>query len=172
MQRFYFILILFPFLFLGCDKGPPVLFEITTESEFIVPPGLDNIRTHIFILNGIRTNIDLFITEEARNAVDAVYARDALIQPRITEFDFRLVNMIAINVWDPAFPDDKREVFFMDRLNNNNRERLPLFSSLSEVKDILLNPTFDAEVKIRFATFTPTEIISNLTMNFVANGKQ
>ena len=157
---------------MSCSTGPPSLFEITTEANFLVPAGLDNIRTHTWPLQNIRTNIDLLTQGVERELIDGVFAREAIIESPFVNFDFRLVNMVAINVWDPQKPEDKREVFFMDRRNNNTRERLPLFSSLSEVKDILLNPTFDAEVKIRFATFTPTEIESRLTMNFVANGKQ
>ena len=165
-------LFLFLVSLLSCSKEAPTLFRIETEAAFVIAPGLDNIRTHIWPLRNIRTNIGAITTSSTRELVEAIYGNTAVIQAPFVNFDFRQVNMVTINIWDPRNPDDKREVFFMDRRNNNRSEELQLFSSLSEVKDILLNDTFDAEVRIRFLTFTPTEIESRLSMNFVANGKR
>ncbi|MDG2450520.1 MAG: hypothetical protein P8M34_12805 [Saprospiraceae bacterium] len=166
------VLLLIIVSFLSCTKDAPTLFRIEAEAAFVIAPGLDNIRTHIWPLRNIRTNIGTLASESTRELVDGIYANTAVVQSPFVNFDFRQINMASINIWDPQNPEDKREVFFMDRQNNNRREELQLFSSLSEVKDILLNDTFDAEVKIRFLTFTPTEIESRLIMNFVANGKR
>ncbi len=166
------VLLLIIVSLLSCTKDAPTLFRIEAEAAFVIAPGLDNIRTHIWPLRNIRTNIGTLASESTRVLVEGIYANTAVVQSPFVNFDFRQINMASINIWDPQNPEDKREVFFMDRQNNNRREELQLFSSLSEVKDILLNDTFDAEVKIRFLTFTPTEIESRLIMNFVANGKR
>lgn len=166
-KLFLLLLILFS---LSCTSDRPVLFEINTEARFSIAPGLDNIRTHTWPLNGIRTNIAAIGEASNTDLIEGIFANRALIEAPFIDYDFRLVNEIQINIWKPGSPQDKLEVFFMDRRNNRNREQLELFSSLSEVKEILLNDTFDGEIKIRFAGFTPAEIDSRLTMNFVAHG--
>jgi len=166
------VMFLISLSFLSCSKEAPTLFRIETEAAFVIAPGLDNIQTYIWPLRNIRTNISSLTNEATKELVEGVFANTAVIRAPFSNFDFRQVNMAVINIWDPQNPEDKREVFFMDRQNNNRSEELQLFSSLSEVKDILLNDTFDAEVKIRFLTFTPSEIESRLVMNFVANGKR
>ncbi|MEE9373932.1 MAG: hypothetical protein V3V00_12850 [Saprospiraceae bacterium] len=166
------VIFLLSLSFLSCTKNAPILFEIETEGAFVVAPGLDNIQTHIWTIKNIRTNVNALTNETTRDLVEGMFASTAVIEAPFTDFDFRLVNMVTINIWDPNNPNDKREVFFMDRRNNNQREELQLFSSLSEVKDILFKDRFDAQVKIRFATFTPTIIESRLKMNFIANGKR
>lgn len=157
--------------YISCSSEPPTLFEVNTDTVFIIPAGLDNFRTHTFILRNIPTRISSQVTTSNEDAISGIFPNRANIRAPFINFDFRLVNSVIINIWDSANPEDKREVFFMDILNNRNSDQLQLFSSLSEVKDILLNDTFNAEVRIIFRSFTPTEIESRLTMNFVAHGR-
>ncbi len=165
------LLLLFSLFYLSCFNEPPTLFNLTTESEFNIPAGLDNFQTHTFFMRNVPTRIHSYVNSSNTDAISGIFANRANIEALFTNFDFSFVRMAVINIWAPGFPEDKKEVFFMDLLNNQGREELQLFSSLSNVKDILLNDTFDAEVRLLFRGFTPTAIESRLTMNFVAHGK-
>ncbi len=166
------LIILFSFFCLGCSNEPPTLFELNTESKFTISAGLDNFRTHTFIMRNIPTRINSVFSLNNENLISGIFASRARIEAPFVNFDFSLINTVIINIWDPRFPEDKKEVFFIDLFNNRNHKDLQLFSSLSEVKDILLNNTFDAEVRILFKAFTPTEVESILRMNFVAHGQR
>ena len=158
--------------YLSCTNERPVLFEINAESEFVISPGLDNLQTFTWTMNNIPTRIGIISNARDEDLIEGIFANRAEVKAPFVNFDFTLINSVVINIWEPGKREDKKEVFFMDQFNNRNKERLQLFSSLSEVKDILLNDTFDAEIRIRFRAFTPTEIKSQLTMNFVAHGKR
>ena len=166
------LMVAFSILFLGCSNEPPTIFEVNTESTFVIPAGLDNFRTHTFIIRNIPTRINTVFDESNEDLVAGIFPNRAEVRAPFVNFDFTLIQSAIINIWSPQDPDGKKEVFFMEFVTNQNRSELQLFSSLSEVKDILLKNTFDAEIKLIFRTFTPTEIESRLSMNFVAHGRQ
>ena len=57
-------------------------------------------------------------------------------------------------------------------INFSGVEELRLFSSLSEVKDILLQDFVDIEVRLNFRRTTIQEIDARLNLNFVAYGPE
>lgn len=164
--------ILFLLFQLSCSNEPPTLFELNTEVRLELPPGLDNFNTHILIINNIPSRIKSVFDPANADLISGIYASRAVFTSSIgTQFDFSIIHSVVVNIWDPRKPQDKMEVFYMDLFNNQGGKDLQLFSSLADVKEILLNDTFDAEVRIVFRAITPAALDSRLTMNFVAHGK-
>ena len=143
------------------------------EADFSMRAGLNNLDTHYFIIRGVPTfSANYANSAEARDAIGEILPNRAEINARFSQIDWSIVQEVSI--WAQSVSDSsiKKEIFYQDRINFGNVEELQLFSSLSEVKDILLQDNVTLEVRVRLRRITPQEIDTRLTMNFVANGRQ
>ena len=170
MQRVVIISMIF--LFLGCSTERDVLFEMNIEVDFKIFPGLSNLDTHYFILERVPTRINNYIQANNREIIGKILPNRAEITSRFNTIDFSIVREISVWAISSSNPDLRKEIFYQNRIKFSEQNELRLFSSLSEVSDILLEDEFDLEIRLNFRTFTPTEIDSRLRMNFIVNGAQ
>jgi len=141
------------------------------QASLVIPPGLNNFDTHIFIIRDVPTGARSFFTDSINeDQVEAILPNRAQLNTVFNNIDWAIVREISIQAVSAADPSIRREIFWHDRINPNTIEELRLFSSLSEVKDILLQDRMTLEVRLNFRQTTRAEVESRLTMNFVANG--
>ena len=164
--------ILLSMFFLRCGTSVDALFIMNLEADFTIQPGLNTFDTHYFLINNVPTRASTYIGQGVTSdQINQVLPNRAELNGRFDAIDWGIVREIEILISTPGNPNNKKEVFYHDRVNFENVNELRLLSSLSEVKDILFEETVDLEVRIRFRATTPIEIDSRLTMNFVVNGK-
>lgn len=174
--KFYF----FGFLFLAlslstirCGSNVDPLFIMQLEARFVIQPGLNSFDTHYFTLTQVPTRIKNYLGQGVDvSEIDRILPNRAELNAQFNNIDWgivREIQVLAVSVKDPSI---KKEIFYHDRVNLDNVNELRLLSSLSEVKDILLQELFHLEIRLNFRRPTPVEIDSRLTMNFVVNGKE
>lgn len=155
----------------GADVEP--LFTIDVEAEFILPPGLNTFDTHYFRINNVPTRAKNFLGANFdKSAIGRISANRAELNARFSNIDWSIVREISIHAISPLNPEVSKEIFYHDRVEFQGVKELQLLSSLSEVKDILVEDIMTLEVRINFRRTTPEEIESLLTMNFVVNGAE
>ena len=159
-------------LLISCSKSDQILFEMNVEAEFVIQPGLGTLDTHYFTINQVPTRIKTYVPSGDFLAIGKILPNRAEIRSHFDPFDFSIVQEVSIWAISARDPNLRKEIFYQDRVNFSEQKELRLFSSLSEVSDILLEDEFDLEVRLRFRTFTPTETQTRLTMNFLVNGIQ
>jgi hypothetical protein len=166
------ILLLLAFIFIGCTSDKPFLFDMDIEAEIEVGAGLNTLDTHYFLIRRVPTRIQTYLTGLDESIIGEILPRRAEIIAPFDNIDFGIVQEVSI--WAVSITDSelRKEIFYQDRINLNDQKELRLFSSLSEVKDILLNDHVDLEVRFKFRAFTPTQIETRLIMNFLVNGKE
>lgn len=142
------------------------------EAEIEVGAGLNTLDTHYFLIRRVPTRIQTYLTGLDESIIGEILPRRAEIIAPFDNIDFGIVQEVSI--WAVSITDSelRKEIFYQDRINLNDQKELRLFSSLSEVKDILLNDHVDLEVRFKFRAFTPTQIETRLIMNFLVNGKE
>ena len=167
-------IIVFVFLItlVSCSKSDEILFEMNLEAEFTIQPGLGTLDTHYFTIRSVPTRIRNYLPSGDFTAIGRILPNRAEIRSFFDPFDFSIIQEVSIWAISASDRDLQKEIFYQDRINFNEQKELKLFSSLSEVSDILLEDEFDLEVRIRFRSFTPAETQTRLTMNFLVNGIQ
>lgn len=166
MPKYFFgILLLFSFG-ISCTDNTPALFNMQMEVDFTIPAGLNTLDTHVFILRNVPTRVQSYIGNANRDNITRVLANRARLTGLFTAIDYAIIDQITIDVINQEDPEDLREVFWMSPVPLNQEGDLNLFSSLSEVKEMMLQETADFEVAIRFRTFTSRPLESRLFMDF------
>jgi len=159
-------LVVFCVLLFGCSKSSEAIFDINIETFFTIPAGLNSIDTHFFIIRDVPTRISSINPNATPDNISSVKANRGRLAGRFSNIDFRFVDRVAITAISQSDPDFRREIFWMDFVPLEQTGDLELFSSLPEVKDILLEELIDLEIKLTFRTFTPTSIDSRVFLNF------
>lgn len=158
--------------FVSCGSGGDKLFDIEIETDFTIAPGLNTLDTHYFILRRIPTRFNNYLGSIGPDAVGQVLPTRARLEAPFSQIDWSMVREVSIWATSINDPSLKKELFYQDRIELKEQQDLKLFSSLSEVKDIMMEEYFHLEIRFKFRTFTPTEIDTRLTMNFVVNGTE
>ena len=170
-MRYYYLFILY-LLFNSCTDTPDALFQISTEASFDIAPGLNNIETFIFPISQVPTNFAALSGGVDPNTIGSIQPSRATISAPFVAFDWSIVREVSVRAISPRNPELNREIFFQDQISLNNQNELRLFSSLSDVREILIGETFNLEVRFNFRNITPAEIPSRIEMNFLANGTE
>lgn len=174
MRSFFFLLMVLgtgSIFFSACGSGGDPLFEMPIEAQFDIPAGLDNFQTHYFIIRRVPTFAQRYGISE-RDGVERINAGRGLLAAQFNAVDWGSVREISIHISGSNDLENGKEVFFQDRIDFSGVEELRLFSSLSEVKDILLQDFVDIEVRLNFRRITIQEIDARLNLNFVAYGPE
>lgn len=166
MPKYFFGFLLFFGFGISCTDSTPALFNMQMELDFTIPAGLNTIDTHVFILSNVPTRVQSYLGNADRESISRVLANRARLTGQFTSIDYTIVDQITIDVINKDDPEDLREVFWMSPVPLNQQGDLNLFSSLSEVKELILQETADFEIAIRFRSFTSRPLESRLFMDF------
>lgn len=160
--------ILVSLILISCGADDPVLFTMDMEVDFEIPAGLNTIEKHFFEVKNVPTRSNLY-GSNLQN-VSRIHAHDAILGGRITVADFGIVDRVSVWMISRQDPTLRREIFFQEFVDFDHRGELPLFSSISEVQDIIRDDFVDLEIQLIFRSFTPQLLDSRLRMNFKAYG--
>ena len=167
MRKIIFIL----FLSIGlssCADSLDSAFDIDMETFFVIPAGLNSIDTHVFEISNVPTFVRTNLPGSAIEDVTSVRANTAILTGRFTSIDFRIIERITIDVVSTVDNELDREAFFMTFIPIDQEGDLALFSSLPELREILLNETVNLRFTINFKSFVPSDIETRVLLNFKA----
>lgn len=157
-------------LFSSCGSTEDALFDIELQADFVVPAGLNNIETHFFILRDVPTQIQSYlnINNAMPEDIGRILANRARITGQFSNIDFRIIERVS--VWAISSSDSglRREAFFLDFVPSNQEGDLQLLSSISNVREIVLEDTFDLEIQITFRNISAAILESRIFMTFSA----
>ena len=156
----------------SCSDTPDPLFQLNAEADFNLVPGLNTFETFYFPIDRIATNYDLLSNGVDPVLVSSIQPSRAIISAPFIDFDWSIVREVSVWAISVKDPELRAEVFFQDRINFNEQNELRLFSSLSDVKEIMMEDSFNLEVRFNFRNITPAQIRCRIEMNFIANGTE
>lgn len=140
MNRLYFLLLFVPLFLASCKKKDErILFEVPYEFDFELSAGLSTFQRHSLEVLNISTKLDSLLSfnnlsEENINEIQGQEARFTMIIP---SGDYSFFQEISVFVFDPV-TQEKREIFFHDRVQQNTGDQLQLIPALTNVRDIML----------------------------------
>lgn len=166
------------FLLVSCREEENSLFQVRNQVEFLLPAALNTIDTHFFrpanLVNGSTnnvTNFDLFNTDpefKSDPSLITIQANRAVLRSRFGE-NLGFINSVSVWLYPADSPIDSnegKEVFFMDFVNQNNINEIPLLPALSNVSDIITDELMVVEVRIQPRQLSNFNIDVELEMDY------
>lgn len=169
MRLFLFFTVL-GLLAMSCNNREKELFTVEMETRLNIPGGLDNILTHVFVIQDVPSTLEAFAEQKgfSLDNIDRVNSSIARLEGVFEAVDYSNVDRIAINIRKDDDISSAREIFFQETIPLNHSGPLQLFGSLSDIKPYLVDEIFDLEIEIRFKAPTTQLLENRLIFSFVA----
>lgn len=156
---------------LSCRKGDDTLYLATKDNliaEFTIPVGLNNLETHYFKIK----NVDLFLKETlaANNLLGDNYkisGSKARLVNRLGQIDLSSMAEVTVDAVSINDASQRRELFYQTDIPFAFRNELKLFTSLTEISDLLVDDKINLEVGIRFRSFSSIPVDLDLEFGYV-----
>ncbi len=154
----------------SCRNGADEAFSFTHETQFNVPSGLDNILTHIFVIENLPSTFEAAAAQNGLTAdqIISVTSSTGEFIGRFESNDYSNILRVAVNLVDPTGEFDTREIYFQENIPLNHNGPLQLFGTLSDVKDLIAQPTHNLEIELTFKSPTSLTLENRFIYNFVA----
>jgi len=167
-MRHLFLVIITSICVSSCGDDQRAAFDIDIDTFFVVPAGLNSLESWVFEINNIPTFIEAISPGATPENISSVKANRGYLTGRFSNIDFSIVERISIVASSSVDRDLEAEVFYMDFVPLDHDGDLQMFSSLPEVKEILLQDEINLKIKLNFKSFVPTDIESRVILNFKA----
>ncbi len=154
--------------FSSCGSDRQELFIIDNEIEFLLPGALNTIETHVFIIRNVPSfyRANLAVNGASDEQVVSITATRARLSGSFGVVDYNFIDEISVRAISKTDPGLNREMYFQDRIPFNQSGDLEMFSSISELKEILSEEVFDMEVRIRLRQSTPLQLQNKLMFSY------
>lgn len=144
----------------GCGKDEEPRFIMPVEVIVFFPAEFNTVATHTRELFSVPNLMQSRLAQNGMTAdqVTSIVAGKGQIIPVTANVQYQLINNVIVNV-SSVDNDDINEMYYNDFIEFNHEGNLELLSSISELKDIMLDGVFDLQVKynLRQSLLTPTE---------------
>jgi hypothetical protein len=174
MKKLTIFLLSSTLLIFSCRKDNRIrLFEIAYPNTFFdLPAGLSYVLPRVFEVPAIRSNYEVFrkssgFSAEQVQVVSPLSATITALDPGL-RYDF--LREVSVRICpignDPCTPAD--EVFYIDRIQRIEDDRIQLLPTLRNVKSLISSEFFKLEVVFFLETTSPYYVESKLDMVFEA----
>ena len=157
-------------LFSSCKEKETEVFSFTNEVQFNINAGLDNVLTHIFVIEDLPSTFEAAAVQNgfSLEEISRVNTSTAEFRGIFEDGEYSNIQRVAVNIIDPAGEYPTQEIFFQEIIDINHTGPLQLFGSLSNVKDILTRDRYNIEIELQFRAPTTRFLENRFIYNFVA----
>ncbi len=162
------LLILFSIGAVSCGKESIVRYEVAIDAEFTIPPGLNTVETHYFIIR----NVPTFYLQNANlkgidtSSIVNVFASRGLMQSKFQDVDFDFVSRVSIYAVSKKDSNKKREMYYLDFVPLTTGNQLKMLSSTTQLKEIFEEELIDIEVRLNFRNITTSNILTTIDFGY------
>lgn len=155
--------------FSRCTDSANPLFTIQMEGNLTIDPGLNTFDTYYFPIKMVPTNINAYRGSATNDEIRAILPQRAKITALFDDIDWSVVQQVIVY----AIADgERREIFYQDRITINRQSEILLFSSIQDVKSMMIEDHVDLEVAFRFREVTSRRWDARLEMSLIADGQR
>lgn len=148
-------------LFFGCSKGEEPRFTMPVEVIVFFPSEFNTIETHTVELYSVPNQIQTRLAQNGMTVdqITSIVSGRGQIIPVTPNFQYELINNVIVNVSSINDDSDINEMYYNDFIQFDHDGNLELLSSISELKDIMIDGVFNLQVKysLRQTLATNTE---------------
>lgn len=162
MRLLLIILVGITGLLTGCsaDEDPAAFLE--GEVRLVMPAGLNSIETHFFIEREQRSFISNVLSANNLQPEDVtqILPLEATFETR-SGIPLDYVNEISIRAVSIADPNISVEMFYLDFVQFNEDGLIQLLPSIADLKQILLDESYDIEFRVTLRQFSAQTVIAD-----------
>jgi len=158
---------------ISCADNEDELFELVYEVDIIYEAGLSQFEAHFIDTYDIQTRISglLAASGMTRDEVTRVLPKSAELINTRSDVSLDFIQNITLRVFEGALfiPDEKQnelEIFFRDPVPQDRATLINLIPSLPDVKEHLLEDTFNFTTRSELRAPPPNTIEARLRLRF------
>lgn len=154
----------------SCSTRVDQLFAFELEGRFTIDPGLNTFDTYYFPISQVPNTIEVRRGSTELSDIQRILPQKARLVAPFVDFDWSIVQQVVVYAISPLDSEQRKEIFYQDRISINRQNELRLFSSSLDVKEILSGDFVNIQVAIRFREVTPIQWDARIEMSFIADG--
>jgi len=155
----------------GCGENTATpAFEVALESTFTIP--IDQVALFV---QGTATDPDKFsflesnlaLAQMNKEQITSIQPGSAILRSKFNNENLgflRDVSVRAVKKGDVTFV---KELFFLSEIRLDEGNSMVLFPALTEIKDIMTDPTFDLQLVINFQGFPSSNVTLELDYTYL-----
>ena len=142
---------------------------MTYQRDFEIGAGLGVFDTHVFELNGISSNREIFLANQGVNESDItdIIPLEAELSLNFADVQLAFIQEVVVEIFNRDDPIG-REIFFRENVPMNTGIRLNLLPSLPDVREFVLQDEFSIRVEMRLRNITPQFLETRFDFQFFA----
>ena len=158
-------------LFSACGDKETPLFKMNFETEFTIQAGLNTIETHYIIIQDVPSLIESYKStfNVSDDEISSILPSRADMTQIFSNHPYDYIDKISFWAVSNVDPTLRKEMFYMDFVPLNQGDELQMISSISNLKEIMFEGSFDLEVKLNFRSFPVNQTDNMITFSLVAN---
>lgn len=157
------------FSLFSCQTRVPA-FEIYQEARFSIPAGMTQLATHHFFVRDIPGFLEAHL-EERKIELDAItelYAGKGRFVSIDFDYNFGILYDVSIWVFNKGEYENRIEIYYRNEVLQRHNGELKLLSTGQDVREILINDSYDMAIELRFKNVTTQSVDCNLVFSYVA----
>lgn len=155
---------------LSCSKNNRDFIERRLVTNFEIPPGLNTLETHYFIVRDVPT-LYLKTLEQSglsNEGITQVSASKGELSLRLGGGNLAFISSVSVRAIEKGNTNNKLELFYIEQIPLNVGSTITLFAALSDIKNIVNKETMDMEIRLQFRSFAPSGISVSLDFGYLA----
>lgn len=139
----------------SCTSDENVLFEIDLQEVIFVPGGLNNIETHVFVVPGIPNLLNAYLESNGFSYEDIsrIGSGSARLEGNFQKYNYSVLAEVEVDMLN-SDGTERLEIFYQEEIPFNETDQVNLFGSLTDVKEIMKDDTYNLEIALRFRSPT------------------
>lgn len=156
-----YVLISIVVLLCGCQTSELPDLEVSVQSSFIIP--LDRVNTIEQLTIFLRKE-NIFLTDNlagrglSKDEITSILPGRAVLNTQFQGIDLGFIRDISIKAIDRLDRQKVKEMYYLTSNRLSEGQRMELFPSLSEMKEILLTEDIDLAVVLNFKNFPRSDV--------------
>lgn len=162
-------------LLTSCRNNEDEVFEMRFELDVVYEAGLSQFEAHFIDSYNIATRIEDLLAASGRSREDitAILPKSAEIVNQQSDISLDFVRNIIVESFDgsilnPDIKENETEIFFRDPVPVERTTFIQLLPSLPDVKEQLLEDSFNISLRSELRAPPPSTIEARLILRFTA----
>ena len=158
----------FVFMFSGCSKDEEPRLSIPVEVTVSFPAEFNTFATHTVEIFSIPNLLQSRLAQNGMtiDQITSIVAGRGQIVAVSPNVQYQLFNNVVVNV-SSVDNDNLNEMYYNDLIEFDHTGNLELFSSISELDEIMLDGVFDLEIKYNLRQSLLTTTVHSLRFNLL-----
>lgn len=152
------------------DNAAIPAFEVTLESNFTIP--IDQVALFV---QGTATDPDrpsfidanLSVAQMGKNQITSIQPGSAILRSKFNNENLGFLRDVSVRAVKKDNSGIVKELFYLTDIRLDEGNSMVLFPALTEIKDIMTDPTFDLQLVVNFQGFPSSNVTLELDYTYL-----